>query len=464
MKSNIKRGFGIVCALVWLFVMADHAIAQAYEPFNYPPGVAPGNSGSGWAGPWTGNGSNVVAPGLTFPGLTTTGNALGRTPGSAATRLLQTPIVGAAGRSVVLQALIKSDVNGTPATQATLGNSPGGSGRTFIIGDLPQQAANANRWGLQNDCGRYYSNVPVVANQTAYLVARIDFNVSGSNDRMRLWVQTTSAVPYYTLVPNLDVMCNVNPFGGVFWQTQQNQVVDQIRVDAGNCFPPPANMSLWFPFDESIGLTAANKVAGGANGTLLGGPTHILGMAAGALRFDGVNDYVQTPSSPLTNVSTGDFSLDAWIRLPANAPNSVMVLTDKRDPSTDIGYSFWLSYKRLGLLMADSSGSSNYTSIPIANLTDGLWHHVAVTVRRASTTGIRWYHNGVPLAPQTNNPTNHQGSLLNNSPLLIGTRSGSSSLSGWFRGDMDELEIFRRTLTGGEVQGIFNAGPFGKCK
>ena len=229
MKTQIDSGLRVICIFACLLTAVSSALAQAYDPFNAFP-----SGGNGWAGPWTGG--VVGTPGLNFSGLTTSGNALGP---STATRLLQTPIVGAAGTSVVLQALIKSPINGTPATQATLGNSPGGMGNNFIIGDLPQPDANANKWGMQNDCGRFYSNKLVVANQTAYLVAQIDFNVSGTNDRMRLWVQTTgSGVPYYALSPDVDVMCNVNTFGGVFWQTQQGQVVDEIRVGA-----PPKGMT-----------------------------------------------------------------------------------------------------------------------------------------------------------------------------------------------------------------------------
>jgi hypothetical protein len=464
MKAQIKMVSKVVCMFAWLLMMTYGVMAQSYEPFNYPANAAPGNGSSGWAGPWTANGSNVVAPGLNFPGLTTSGNALGGTPGSAATRLLQTPIAGAAGTSVVLQALIRSAVPGTPATQATLGNSPGGPGKNFIIGDLPQQDPNANKWGMQNDCGRYYSNVPVVANQTAYLVARIDFNVSGNNDRMRLWVQTTgTAVPYYTLPPDVNVMCNVNTFGGVFWQTQQNQIVDEIRVDAGYCFPPPANMIAWFPFDETTGPTATNLIAGSGNGTHINGPTPIPGMVSQALRFDGINDYVQSPSTALTNIGTGDFSIDAWIRVPANSTNSVVVIADKRDAATGVGYSFWLYQNRLGLQLADAGGPTNYSSTPIATLSDNQWHHVAMTVRRASTVGIQWYHNGAVIA-SPGNPTNRPGSLVNNSPLRIGTRTFANPLTGWFRGDIDELEIFNRLLAGNEVLSLYNAGAFGKCK
>ncbi|HXI23341.1 MAG TPA: hypothetical protein VNG71_05655 [Pyrinomonadaceae bacterium] len=234
MKTQINSGLRMICIFACLLIAVSSAMAQAYEPFNYPVGTGTLNGGTGWAGPWSGG--NIVAPGLAYPGLTTSGNAMGGTPGSANTRLLQTPVAGAAGTSVVLRALIKSPVNGTPATQATLGNSPGGMGNNFIIGDLPQSSPNANKWGLQNDCGQFYSNKLVVANQTVYLVARIDFNVSGANDQMRLWVQNTgAAVPDSTLfssvTPDVNVMCNVNTFGGVFWQTQQGQVVDEIGVD-----------------------------------------------------------------------------------------------------------------------------------------------------------------------------------------------------------------------------------------
>jgi hypothetical protein len=102
-------------------------------------------------------------------------------------------------------------------------------------------------------------------------------------------------------------------------------------------------------------------------------------------------------------------------------------------------------------------------SVPVTTLTDGQWHQVAVTVSRSSSTGIQWYHNGAAvLSP--GNPTNRPGSLVNSSPLRIGTRTASSPLSGWFNGDIDELEIFNRALTGNEVLSIFSAGPFGKCK
>lgn len=478
----ISRCFALAAALV--LVAGASAAQPASESFDYPAGSLPGNGGSGWAGPWAAAQTFVVSPGLTYPGLLVSGNALGRTPGPAATRLLAAPIVGAAGTSVVLQALFRSDVPGTLGTQATLGNTNGATDGHFTIGDLSQQDPGAGNWGLQTHSGnRYYSTKPVVANVTTLLVAQIDFDVSGSNDRMRLWVNPPAG-SYFTAAPDIDVTeAGVTKFSGVFWQTQQNQVVDEIRISSTQtaCVQPPnTTMVAWYPFDATAGTTAAN-LATVNNGTLVNGPTWVSGVVARALRFDGVNDYVDSPSSLVTNFGPassavacsggysacpGDFSIDAWIVLTA-PQQDVKIIVDKRAGVVPAirGYSFHVHQGRLGLQLADGQGPgfTNYSSNPLTpSLYDGLPHHVAVTVRRNSPGGISFYHNGVYSGG--GNPMLRPGSLVNPSPLRIGSRTAASPLSGWFPGVIDELEIYNRELTPQEVQGLFAAGPFGKCK
>jgi concanavalin A-like lectin/glucanase superfamily protein len=480
MRTSRPRSI-VLCVTAALCLLAGVVAAHAaHEPFNYAANSAINgkNGGTGWSGPWQGFGNLVVAPGLTYPGLVPapSGNALGRTPGSASTRTVA-PIVGAQGLSVVLRALIRSDVNGTPATHATLGNSSGG---TFIIGDLPQPDAAAGNWGLQNAAGRFYSNVSVVANATVYLVAQIDFDVSGTNDRMRLWVNPPPA--YFTTTPKVDVTnANVAQFSGVFWQTQQQQRVDQISVETTrkSCvLPPNTTMVGWYPFDEPTGPLALN-LATANDGLHVNGPTPIQGLVGGALRFDGINDYVESPSSLVTNFGPaglplncsgtystcqGDFSIDVWIQ-GGNFPFSTIIV-DKRNgsPPTIRGYSLFLYGGSLGLQLADSLGTgfSNYLSPVVPSLSDGQWHHIAVTVRRTSATGVRFYHNGALIGSA--NPTGRLGSLANNSRLRIGTRTAAQPLTGFFQGDLDELEIYNRVLTPLEVSSIFAAGPFGKCK
>lgn len=246
-----------------------------------------------------------------------------------------------------------------------------------------------------------------------------------------------------------------------------------------SCVSPPNDMVAWYPFDEIVGSPAgtAAEFALSNTGIYSGGPVPIAGKVARGLHFDGINDFVQSPSIPQTNFGatggnnctpsptcTGDFSIDVWIRLQPTAPNSLMSIVDKRDPLTGVGYQFFLSFKRLGIQLNDGTGFANYASPAIPTLTDGSWHHVAVTVdrRNGQVGAIRWFHNGVNLG-SPGKPAKF-GSLANTSPLRIGTRIALSPLTGWFVGDIDELEIFNRELKPGEVSQIFDAQYFGKCK
>lgn len=233
-----------------------------------------------------------------------------------------------------------------------------------------------------------------------------------------------------------------------------------------SCLTPPPGMVAWYPFDEPSPVLSAAEFVNWNNGTLVNGPVHVPGQVSNGLRFDGANDYVQSPDQTWLKPGTGDFSIDTWIKVTPPAP-SARTIVDKRSGSgtTLRGYNFFVSQGRLGIQLADAIGTgyTNYLS-PLLNppLTNSSWHHVAVTVSRASPTGITFYHNGAAIG--TGNPTNRPGSLTNNSPLRIGTQTAGPPFSAWFRGSLDELEIFNRALTTSEVLSIFNAGPLGKCK
>ena len=114
--------------------------------------------------------------------------------------------------------------------------------------------------------------------------------------------------------------------------------------------------------------------------------------------------------------------------------------------------------------MADENDYTNYASVPISNLLDGAWHQVAVSVTRTLPNGIRWYHNGAALLGQEIDPTDREGSLVNDSVLRIGANTADEPFDNPFHGDMDELQIFNRALSGQEIAAIYNAGASGQCK
>lgn len=257
-----------------------------------------------------------------------------------------------------------------------------------------------------------------------------------------------------------------------------------LDVSCASCVTPPSNMVAWFSLDESAGtkagdlaqaapkITNMSQLVSPIDGTYFGSPLRLtgsLGWVSNAVKFDGTNDYVEAPNHPSLNFGSGDFSIDAWVKIDhPNDANGVRALVEKREQigGQYFGYSFFLYNGKLSLQLADG-GYANYVS----NLTvpaDGLWHFVAVTVDRNNIAGGTFYLGQGPMGnftvqTATFNPMNRQGSVNNSRPLRIGSLTLANPTS-LFKGSMDEVELFNRMLTPGEIQSLVDAGRYGKCK
>lgn len=225
------------------------------------------------------------------------------------------------------------------------------------------------------------------------------------------------------------------------------------------CVQPPSDMVAWFPFDENTGNVAGNKMSIANQGTM-NGATWGSGKVSNALSFPGSNSAVQANDYPAINFGTGDFSIDAWIRLPNTAAGQgIKTIVDKRNGTliqNTTGYLFFINNGKLALQLMPLGSNFQYystTTLPV-----GSWVHVAVTVDRDDSLGIKFYLNGTLAG--TANPTNRQGNLSNPSPLRIGKQANSS----FFNGGIDEVQLFNRVLTITEIAAIFNAGADGNCK
>src|ERR1700727_3645422 len=108
----------------------------------------------------------------------------------------------------------------------------------------------------------------------------------------------------------------------------------------------------------------------------------------------------------------------------------------------------------------DPSGYANYGTKAVIPA-DNQWHLLAVTVVRNSHTGGTWYLDGAPVC--NFDPTAHLGSLNSTAPLDIGVRSANQGGYGYFKGGIDELELFNRALNSSEVLALYNAASAGKC-
>ena len=118
----------------------------------------------------------------------------------------------------------------------------------------------------------------------------------------------------------------------------------------------------------------------------------------------------------------------------------------------------------------DFGGLVAAVSVFASPMVVGTWYHVGAAVKRgASKPQVTFYVDGAPNGPiPTAGPNmSAPNSLTGTTPLWIGGHSrlasGGATVT---RGEIviDELEYFHRELTALEIQTIWGAGGFGKCK
>jgi hypothetical protein len=293
--------------------------------------------------------------------------------------------------------------------------------------------------------------VPLVSNISG---GPWDIAVSGSNLLVTLkdgnavgeYDASTGATVNASLITGLD-----NPLG--------------IAVTPGDgsrfCTPPPSKMVAWYSFDQNLPGGVQYDLAKGNDATTHWTQSVVPGEVSNAVYFDGTS-YADAPDKSWLNMGTGNLSIDAWVKIasPADYTGS-HILVDKRQSSPLQGYSFLLYNGRLTLQLAHNGSYYNYlTHDPIP--ADNQWHFIAVTVIRGAYGGGAFYLDGDLVG--FFDTIDSIGSLDSSAPLEIGVAESSLGGGGYFKGALDELEIFNRFLDSSEVESLYQAGSAGKCK
>ena len=239
----------------------------------------------------------------------------------------------------------------------------------------------------------------------------------------------------------------------------------------GKCPPPPRCVSApagevaWWRAEGN----ALDSVAGN-NGTLQGGVTFATGEAGQAFAFDGSTGSIPVAASPALNVGLGDgFSVDAWIK-----PSTV----DLERPIVEwnsvtggnpypYGVHLWMSVPvgygaGPGCLYAnivDTGGAFHWLTSAGGLIKPDVFQHVGLTYDKSTGLAVL-YLNGAVVAQQNLGSFTPQTSYN----LFLGRRpSGVSAAYSW-AGLLDEVTLYSRPLSQGDMQAIFNAGMSGKCQ
>ena len=224
-----------------------------------------------------------------------------------------------------------------------------------------------------------------------------------------------------------------------------------LAIPVGGLQGPPIRdgLALYYPFDEA-GDRAEDKSGKGNHGKVHGATWSANGKVNGAYRFDGRDDYTETPQSDDLHFRAEDFTIATWIYPTAWRPGYSSIVTEH-----DADDGSWLfraeKSRRTGdvaklLFATDRPNRSDFAN---SEVTINQWHHVAVARARANYTfyldGRKdgAFHNDEALTTRTSLRISGQGNVADER----------------FTGLIDEFMIFRRCLPADEVKALFEWKP-----
>ncbi len=217
------------------------------------------------------------------------------------------------------------------------------------------------------------------------------------------------------------------------------------RADTTNCLDSPAGLVGWWP-----GEGDATDLATYNDGTLYGGVTFVPGEVNLAFQFDGVTGYILVPNSPNLDLRPAA-TFAAWInlsQLPSVAGHFMHVM-GKSQAGNDLDLQ--VETDNRVRFYAGPGVSVGSTTV----LQTGVWYFVAAIYQ--ATNRMEIYVNG---ARQGTNAISFTRGA-NSDPLSIGWNAVFGGR--YFNGAIDEVEVYDRALSAGEIQAIYTAGSAGLC-
>jgi uncharacterized repeat protein (TIGR01451 family) len=231
--------------------------------------------------------------------------------------------------------------------------------------------------------------------------------------------------------------------------TEPYHTVSLTVSSAATCVTPPSGLVGWWP-----GETDGRDLTGANPATLQGNVTFVPAMVGQGFSLDG-SSYVEVPDSP--SLRPASLTIDGWFKF-NSVPSGLAVLVGKTvGTANDDSFVIWYQDGALRACVGTTADCPQiaFTLTPAA----GDWYHVAFTFDQTSQA-MALYVNGVRQASGTSTA----GAIQYDShPLLIGAEWENEALANWFPGLIDEVEIYSRALTAGEIASLYNAGALGKC-
>ena len=194
-----------------------------------------------------------------------------------------------------------------------------------------------------------------------------------------------------------------------------------------------------YAFDEGSGSALNDASGNGKNGTI-SGASWVTGHTGSALSFDGTDDHVALAS--LGTFYNTAFTLEAWVRK-ATTKKDVAVVGSW----TGSGPMLWIDHVAGHHYATLGSSLSSYLDSGQSPIV-GQWQHLAATF---DGTTARYYIDGAQVASQA-----VSGAVGTSNTWRIGAYG--TSLGGFFDGTVDDVRVYNRALSAGEIVSTATTG------
>ena len=217
-------------------------------------------------------------------------------------------------------------------------------------------------------------------------------------------------------------------------------------VGSGVCAYPLPDMVSWWRMEGNT-VNTRTGVTTPATRVGLTSDVFVDAIVGQGYRFEGANGYLQMNQSARI-FSDKKFAVAAWVNPSANTRGTIVRARDlfgvARLETGTIGWA-WRKWN-------DSTMSYRDTRVPLPL---GRWSHVVVML---DGWAVRTYVNGRLAHTEPN-----VGDVLDPGSSYSITIGGADNNSNYFKGVLDELQIFQHGLSDAQIEQLFLAGNAGAC-
>lgn len=328
---------------------------------------------------------------------------------------------------------------------------PSFDGRNAVLRWTASAAGQYRVSGLFQGLDSTSTDVAVIANGTSAVVGAV--NGRGNQAVFDFVVDLSSG-------QTVDFSVGQGSGGSLYDGTGLKAAIRRLGAPPDACAAVPSGLISWWRGEDNLfDSINANHIASSGLMAL------VPGRVGKAFSLDGLEASPEVPDSTL--VRPAFVTVEAWVRLSSLdnigltgfKPGLQYILFKKNTRRINFEGFALLKHRVGGVDQFAFEVTSAAGVAAIATSKSEVkakeWYHLVGTYNGSTA---KLYVNGVQESSQPANFPLDYG----NRPLFIG-RSGEPYHDGWFTGEIDEISLYNRALTGGEIATLFNAAGHGKC-